>query len=110
MLQRLERAGVERRVGEDVAHGEVDGRIGGRHHRVHRPAAGRRGAREIEAQRLAGLGDGERDPQRLVDDAVGIDERLGAIDAVGNGGDVRAHQRAARRRISAIASTTTSRP
>ena len=90
--QRLEGAGVERRIGEDVAHGEIDGRIGGRHHRVHRPAAGRRGAGEIEAQRLARLGDRQRDLQRLVDHAVGIDERLGAIHAVGNRGDVGAHQ------------------
>ena len=34
--------------------------------------------------------------QRLVDDAVRIDERLGAIDAVGDGGDMRAHQAARR--------------
>ena len=38
------------------------------------------------------LVDGERDRQRLVDDAVGIDEGLRAVDAVGNGGDVGAHQ------------------
>ena len=55
-------------------------------------------------QRVAGLGDGERDLQRLVHDAVGIDEGLGAVDAVGDGGDVRAHQLAPRAaRISPIA-------
>ena len=40
--QRLEGAGADRHVREDVAHGEIDRRQRGGEHAVHRPGAGRR--------------------------------------------------------------------
>ena len=40
---------------------------------------------------LARLGDLHRDRQRLVDHAVGIDEGLALVDAVGDGRDLGAH-------------------
>ncbi len=41
--QRLEGAGIDRHVREDVLHAEIDRRAGGGEDRVHRPLAGRRG-------------------------------------------------------------------
>ena len=90
-VQRLEGAGVDRHVGEDVLDGEIDRRLGGGDHAVHRPAAGRARARHVEGEVLALLGDLHPDGERLVDHAVAVDLRGALVDAVGNVGDLGAH-------------------
>ena len=89
--QRLERAGIDRHIWEDMAHGQIDGRQRGRQHAVHRAGAGFRGAGKIERQRPALLLDGERDGEGLVHHPIGIDEGFRAVGSVRYGGDLGAH-------------------
>ena len=91
-LERLEGAGAERDLGEDVAHGEVHRGVRRGEHRVHRAAAGRARAREVEHQAaVPGAGDGELDDERLVDDAVGIEEGPAAVGTRREASDALAH-------------------
>ena len=92
-LQWLEGAGIERRIGEDVAHGQIHSRICRRHHRVHRATARRRRTCEIKRKISVLLGDLQCDPERLVDHAIRVDERFRRVDAIGDTRDMGAHQR-----------------
>jgi hypothetical protein len=74
-----------------VAHGEIDGGERCREHAVHRADAGRAGFGKVEGERVALLFDGQRDGQRLVNDAIGIDKGLGSVDAVRDRRDMRPH-------------------
>ena len=91
-VQRLEAARVDRHVGEDVLDGQVHGRLRGRDDAVERPAAGRARLREVEVEvacpsffRRSRIASGSGS------DAVGVEEGLAGVDAVGDLGDVRAH-------------------
>ena len=86
--QRFERAGADRYIRKDVAHGEIDRRQRGRQHAVHRAGAGRAGAGKVEGQRVARLLDRQRDGERPVDHAVGIDESRRTVGAVRDARDI----------------------
>ena len=83
-MQRIEDAGIHRHVGEDVLDGEVDRGPRGRDDAVHRPAARRARFRQVEGEVLPCLRDAQADAERCVVDAVGIDEGLALVDAVGD--------------------------
>ena len=87
-VQRLEHAGVDRHVGEDMADREIDRGLGGRRHAVHRPGAGRAGVRHVEVELGAVDADAHVDGERLVHHAVGIDLGKAPIAAVRNGLDL----------------------
>ena len=87
-VQRLEHAGVDRHIGEDVADREIDRGLGGRRDAVHRPRAGRAGARHVEVELGAVDADAHVDGERLVHHAVGIDLGKAPIAAVRNGLDL----------------------
>ena len=89
---RLEDAGVGRHIGEDMFNRHIDRGDGGGPRDIDRPGAGRRGARKVEGQAVAGDGQVEGDFQRRVDDAVIVEEILDAVGAVGQVGDMGAHQ------------------
>ena len=91
MIKRLERAGADRYIGEDVAHCEVDRRQRGRQHAVHRARAGRAGAGKVEAQRVADLLDRQRNGERPVDHPVGIDDCRRSPGAVRHARNMRPH-------------------
>ena len=90
-VQRLEHAGVDRHVGEDVADREVNRGLGGRRHAVHRPQAGRAGVRHVEIKFGAVHAHPHVDGERLVHHAVGIDRGEAAIAAVRDGLDLGPH-------------------
>ena len=89
--QRLEGASVDRNIREDVLHRQINGGQRCRQHGIHRPEAGRRRAVEIEMQRLTRFRDCERDAERFVDDAIGIDKGLGVVKPIGDGGNLGPH-------------------
>ena len=90
--QRLEGAGADRHFGEHMLHREIDGAARRGDHGIHRPAARRRGAGEVEFQ-VAGRGARHlhADVQRLVHHAVGIHDGVAVIAAFRNAGNLRAH-------------------
>ena len=73
-LDRREAAGIGRHVGEEVLERDVAAGDRGRARDVERAVAGRRRAREVEPHAVAGDGQVERDAQRLVGDAVIVEE------------------------------------
>ncbi len=90
-LERLEGAGADRHLREDMPHRQVDRAERRRPHRVHRAPAGRARAREVEAQPGARALDRQPDRKRLVDHAVAVDPGHGLVAALGNLGDEGAH-------------------
>ena len=73
-FDRREAAGIGRHVGEQVLQRDVAARDRGRARDVERPVAGRRRAREVERHAVARDGQVERDAERLVGDAVIVEE------------------------------------
>ena len=97
-LDRREAAGIGRHVDEQMLERDVAAGDRGRARDVERPLARRRGAREVEPHAVAADRQVERDAQRLVGDAVIVEEIVVRIGAVRQRGDVGAHQRLGARR------------
>jgi hypothetical protein len=87
----IEHAGVRRHVAKYVLECDVTGGGRGRIGNVDRPRARGRRAREVERHRFSGDGEIERDAQRLIDDAVVVEEILGAPGAIGKRAQIAAH-------------------
>ena len=89
--QRREATGIDRDFGKDVLHRDIDRGLGRCPHAVHRTAAGRARAREVERDVAARDRHLERDRQRLIHHAVAVDIAGEAVHAVRDALDAGAH-------------------
>src|SRR5579883_975662 len=90
-VERLESAGIDRHLREDMLDRKIDRRFRRGDDAVHRALAGRARPAQIEMEIAPLLADDNRDPERLVLDAVAVDKGLALIGAVGDLGDLGAH-------------------
>ena len=83
--QWLKRPGIDRDLGEDVLHCEVDCGFGRRDDAVHRSSTGRAGPGQVEFEVVPDFAYGESNLQRFVDHPVRVHDRRAVVFAGGDG-------------------------